>query len=246
MEITCDNFLDGRLHILQPKIGYRAAIDPVLLAASIKAIKGSSILDIGCGVGVASLCLGRRISGVELTGLELQTEYVDLALENAKNNGLQFKVIKGDLCDIPAELKSKNFDHVITNPPFHIGNTTHATNANKALSDHETMALEDWISACLKRVKPRGYFTLIHRAERLPKILTALKKCGEICILPIAPRQDKNAHRVLVRARINSKAVAKLCPPFIMHKGERHMIDGDDFTQNAKVILRDAMPLNWP
>ena len=54
---STDDFLGGKLRVKQPKKGYRAGIDPVLLAASVNAHIGDNILDLGCGVGVASLCL---------------------------------------------------------------------------------------------------------------------------------------------------------------------------------------------
>ena len=40
METTTDGFLGGRLQIAQPVDGYRAATDPVYLAASIPAVSG--------------------------------------------------------------------------------------------------------------------------------------------------------------------------------------------------------------
>ena len=38
--LTRDGFLGGRLAILQPRDGYRAATDPVLLAAAVPARAG--------------------------------------------------------------------------------------------------------------------------------------------------------------------------------------------------------------
>ena len=46
-----DQFLGGRLMVAQPKTGYRAGVDPVLLAASVPAVRGESVLELGCGVG---------------------------------------------------------------------------------------------------------------------------------------------------------------------------------------------------
>ena len=42
--------------------------------------------------------------------------------------------------------------------------------------------LNDWISQCLKLVRPRGYFHIVHRAEKLDFILQSIKnkKCGEL------------------------------------------------------------------
>mgnify|MGYP001821000592 CR=1 FL=1 len=56
-DLSRDAFLGGKLHLLQPKTGYRAGVDPVLLAASVPAAAGERVLDLGCGVGAAALCL---------------------------------------------------------------------------------------------------------------------------------------------------------------------------------------------
>ena len=82
-QLTHDAFLCGKLHLWQPKHGYRAATDAVLLAAACPAVAGQSVLDLGCGVGAASLCLASRVAGLVQTGLELQEDYAALARQNA-------------------------------------------------------------------------------------------------------------------------------------------------------------------
>jgi tRNA1Val (adenine37-N6)-methyltransferase len=72
-DLTHDAFLCGKLHLWQPRRGYRAATDPVLLAAACPAQPGQSVLDMGCGVGAAALCLGARVPDLRLYGLELQS-----------------------------------------------------------------------------------------------------------------------------------------------------------------------------
>ena len=49
-DITEDTLLDGAVILRQPAKGYRAAIDPVLLAASVQAGEGEWVLDLGAGV----------------------------------------------------------------------------------------------------------------------------------------------------------------------------------------------------
>ena len=99
-DLSHDAFLGGRLHLWQPKAGYRAGVDPVLLAASVPAKAGQSVLDLGCGVGTAALCLGARVPGLGLVGVERQADYAALAARN----GLE--TFCADLTDMPDALKA--------------------------------------------------------------------------------------------------------------------------------------------
>lgn len=118
-ELTEDGFLGGQLRIRQPRAGYRAATDPVLMAASCSARAGETVLELGCGAGVGAICLGARVPGVALTGLELQPGYADLARQNASNNGIALEVIEGDVSAPPPALRTRVFDHVMLNPPWY-------------------------------------------------------------------------------------------------------------------------------
>ena len=105
-DLTDDGFLGGRLRILQPRVGYRAATDPVLLAAAVPAKPGQRALELGCGAGVASLCLLSRVPGLSVTGIERQAAYADLARQNAARNSLDLMVIEGDLAQMPKPMPS--------------------------------------------------------------------------------------------------------------------------------------------
>ena len=59
---TEDQLMGGRVRLRQPRDGYRAAIDPVFLAASVAAEPRQLVLDVGCGPGAAMLCLAARVS----------------------------------------------------------------------------------------------------------------------------------------------------------------------------------------
>ena len=84
----------------------------------------STVLELGAGVGVASLCLARRLAHTQVYALELQPDYAALAQRNAQENGLPITVYQGDLVQMPAPLRQMRFDHVIANPPYggRIGN----------------------------------------------------------------------------------------------------------------------------
>ncbi len=242
--MTDDGFLDGRLQMLQPRNGYRAATDPVFMAAAVPARAGETVLELGCGAGVALACLLHRVP-VRATGLELQQEYADLAVQNMARNGLTAEIVQGDLAAMPATLRAQSFDHVMMNPPF-FESARHSApqNAGKATAFLEGDAvLESWLAAGMKRLKPLGWLTIIHRAERLADILGGLGKAGDIHILPLAARTGRAARRVIVQARKGAAGPLTLCAPLVLHSGESHGADGDDFSQTAREILRDGKGL---
>lgn len=242
-----NGFLGGRLRIRQPLRGYRAATDPVLLAAAVPARSGWSVLDIGCGVGTAALCLGARVQGLDLHGLEVQPGYARLARENAALNGIALTVHEGDLRAMPPVLRGMAFDAVILNPPWHAPGDVASPDPGRDIANRRGAAtLADWIGAALARTRPGGRVVVIARTEVLPEILGALAgRAGDTAVLPLASRIGRDAGRVIVRARKGARGAFRLAPPLILHYGAEHTRDGDDYTDRACAILRDAAPLDF-
>src|SRR5688500_17759444 len=98
---TLDSVLGGRVMLHQPAVGYRVAIDPILLAAACPAEPRERVVDLGCGVGTAALCLARRVADVQCTGVDLQPDLATLANRNAPANRLAARAsfIAGDNLD---------------------------------------------------------------------------------------------------------------------------------------------------
>lgn len=243
-DLTCDGFLGGALRVWQPRRGYRAAMDPVLLAASVPALPGQSVLELGCGAGVASLCLGHRVPGVQQVGVELQPVYADLARRNAAENGIRLEVVVADLARLPADLRARSFDHVIANPPyFPPAGGTAATDSGRETAQREATPLAIWIDTGLRRLAPEGLLTVIQSADRLGDILGAIGSRGAITILPIAGRVGRDAGRVIVQARKGSRAALRLCAPLVLHEGAAHAGDRDSHGAEAAAILRHGAAL---
>lgn len=244
--LTDDAFLGGRLRVFQPRTGYRAATDPVLLAAAVPARATDMVLELGCGAGVAALCLAQR-TGAQVTGVELQPAYAGLARRNAARNAVDLSVLDGDIANMPDALRAQSFDHVMFNPPyFAAGSGTKAEDTGRETANREDTPLALWIDAALRRLAPKGWLTVIHLAERLPELLTGLEpRAGSLTVLPLAPRTGRAAGRVIVRARKGGKAPFTLLPPLILHRGEAHGSDGEDYTDRAAAILRNGAALAW-
>lgn len=235
-DLRADDFLGGALTILQPVQGYRAGADAVMLAAACPAKPGESVLELGCGAGVALLCLGRRVAGLALSGLELQPDYAELARRNALGNSIKAEIVSGDIAAMPAVLK-RGFDHVIANPPYFLGGTVAAE--GRGTARHEATALPLWIEAGLRRLKQGGWLTMIQRADRLAGLLAALlPAAGDIAVLPIAARAGRPAGRVIVTARKGARGPLTLLAPFVMHEKPQHLQDCEDLTAHAQQVLR--------
>lgn len=239
MTLSHDAFLCGKLHLWQPVAGYRAATDAVLLAAACPAQAGQSVLDLGCGVGAASLCLAVRVRGLILAGLEVQPEYADLARRNAAENGTEMEIEAGDLLQMPQALR-RSFDHVISNPPYYSkGGTPSPTPARAKALQIGDAPLGAWIAAAARRLAPGGWLTMICGADGLPEVLTAMKgTMGSISVLPLAAREGRPALRIIVRARKTGKGAFRLLAPFVIHAGTAHDGDRESYTAGANAVLR--------
>jgi tRNA1(Val) A37 N6-methylase TrmN6 len=238
-----DLLLGGRLRLRQPATGYRVAIDPVFLAAAVPAGPADAILDIGSGVGAASLCLAARVPACRVAGVERQRDLVRLAGDNIVLNGFSARVsaMRGDLLDLPPRLAPETFDHVMANPPFlAAASVTMPGDAGKAAATVESEAdLAAWVRVALAMVRAKGSLTFIHRADRLEALLALLAgKAGEIALYPLWPGAGKPAKRIIVRARKQIASPTRLLPGMILHERDGR------FTAAAEAVLRDAAGLD--
>lgn len=247
-ELSRNGFLGGRVQLWQPLAGYRAGVDPVLLAASVPARPDDAVLELGCGAGQALLCLGARVAGLSLAGVELQAPYADLARRNAAANGQALELHEADLTALPEPLKQRQFTHVIANPPYYrAGAHSPAADAGRQVALGEGTPLDGWIRTAARRLAHRGYLHMIQRADRLPDMLAACAGClGSLEVLPLAPRAGRAAELVILRARKGGRAGFRLHAPLILHQGARHEADGDSYTPEIRAVLRDGAALPWP
>ena len=257
--------LNKRLKLLHTEKGFKTSIDSVLLAAACKVKAGEHILDLGCGVGGAGLCVLSRVSNVHLTGVEIQEDHAQLARRNAEINLFQ-NYAEFIHADIRTYRNEKAFDHVICNPPYlDAGAHLRSPSKEKATamgglpptsscdliagsqeggkdpsvkSKDDSVFLKDWVDCAHFCLKSNGTLTMIHRADKVDRIILAMgKRFGAIEIIPLWPKRGEQAKRVIVRAIKDRKSPATLHAGLILHQNH------GEYTEAADKILKDMKAL---
>ena len=227
LETSEDAVLGGRLRLRQPLSGHRVGHDAILLAAATGARAGEHAVDLGAGVGAAGLALAARVTGLKVALAELDPALCALAAGNARLNRLDDRVdaLALDVEDMQAlaaaGLARGSVDRVLMNPPFH-----DATRQNLSPDPRRRLAhaatpglLPRWIASAAWLLKPQGVLTLIWRADALADVQSALTAAefGGVAVLPVYPRPDAPAIRVLVRAVKAGDGVAATFPGLVLN-----------------------------
>lgn len=223
--ITHDTLLRGRVHLLQPRRGYRSSLDPVLLAAFIEAPLGH-FLDLGCGTGALSFLLLAKDAQATGVGCEIQAHLADLALRGRDTNHFQgrFDVARADARETGA-LPARAFDLVATNPPFRPrGSGNLPPSHEKAMANHEvTLTLAGWLDVATAALRPDGRIAVIFPYDRERELRASLGERG-YCVRRsrrVLPAADQVPKRILVEARAGSGHEETL-PALIVHRDRRY------------------------
>jgi tRNA1(Val) A37 N6-methylase TrmN6 len=229
-DVTHDQFLRARVNVTQRATGHRAGSDAVFLAATIPPAINGMVVDAGASSGAVGLMAAWRAPQARVKLIEIDAKELALADENIKSNAMQSRVTtqEADLFASHAEraehgLCAGDVDLVLSNPPFLDQAQARISPDQDRVRAHVMPegGLEKWILACLAMLKPNGVLTMIHRADQLDDLLHLMQgRFGDIAVLPIYPREDETATRVLISGKRNSRAPLRILPSLIIHRQE--------------------------
>lgn len=230
--VTCDEILYGKLKLLQPQNGPRVNLDTILLSSWVKLRSGHSrFLEVGCASGAISLILALRFPrNFNVTGLEIQSELVELANENARINSLTERVnfIAGDLRDkniFPRE----SFDGLVINPPYEALTAGRMSeNPSRSTARLEVSCTIDDVGELASRVlKSKGRLFAVFTSERLDVFMSVMLRNK---IIPkrlrlVYPNINSGAGIFLIECIKDGGAGLNILPPLIVRD------ENGDYTQ---------------
>ncbi len=224
-DLTQDEILRGKLTLFQPKIGYRFSVDPLLLADFVSPfLSVGSILDIGAGVGIVGLLLGRSSPLCKVTLVELQPRLAQLCRKNVNHNcaDKQALVIEGDILDkgVQKNLTEAPFQLVVSCPPYYrLGTGGINPNTEEALARHEvTLPLTRLVEVSRRLMSFRGQFALVYPSTRLSEVLNELWSVGlrPTRLRLVHPKPGQPAQRALVLSVKGGRGDLVIEPPFFI------------------------------
>ena len=235
MKVT--NYLLGYrdLKIVQDNEMFNFSLDSVLLPNFVTLNKKiNKILDIGCGNAPIPLILSTK-TDAKITGVEIQKEVYELALESISINNKQeqINIVNRDINDYYKEIETDSFDVITCNPPFfkYIESSNINKNDYKTIARHEIkLNLSQLFSIAKKLLKNNGVIAIVHRPERFVEVIEEMKKNN---IEPkrvqfVYPKKNMEANIMLIEGSKNGKPGLKILPPIYTHQ------DNGDYTEDVK------------
>jgi tRNA1(Val) A37 N6-methylase TrmN6 len=227
------------IKIIQDTEMFSFSVDSMLLADFIKtSYSTKNIIDLCSGNAPIPLFLTLKTKAL-ITGIEIQKEVYDLAVESVKLNNFenQITIINDDLKEIHRKIGANKFDIVSCNPPYF--KYIESSNVNKndylTIARHEVKAtLEDIIIESKKLLVDGGYLYMVHRCDRFSEICEVFtKNCFQIKTLRFvySKLNSKEALFVLIEARKNRNPGTKILPPLYIYN------ENNEYTDEVKEIF---------
>ena len=208
------------MFLYQPTSGYCYNSDSIFLVDFISAFKPKGeLLDVGCGVGIISLLLSRDFN-IETTIVDKQEKMLKYAEHNYDINNLNVKSHLGDFTELVIDSK---FDFIVSNPPFYDSRVQQSENTHLNIARYaHHLPIVDFIAKVKKLLKPRGWFLFCYDAKQIDLLLHHLKlnSINPEKIQFVHSKLDREDKLVMIAARMNSKSMTQILPPFVVFDEE--------------------------
>lgn len=170
--------------------------DSMVLAHFARLPRNAKVLDLGSGCGTLGLLLCAKDPNCTVTGMELDRNAHEAALENIQRNRLEGRLesICGDLRAESGRFSPGSFTVCISNPPYFSGGP--ASKMTPLARREDACSPGELFKAAGHCLKFGGDFFLVHKPERLAELIA---RCSEnaleakrLCLLRHTPGAPVN------------------------------------------------------
>ncbi|MBI4548704.1 MAG: methyltransferase [Ignavibacteriae bacterium] len=121
-------------------------------------LKGTAVLDIGCGSGILSLIASSK--GASVTAIDINQAAVEATIENAKRNHLEHSIVafQGNLFEPVRD--SEKYDYVFLNPPFYPKEAQNLLEMGWKSGENYSL-IKEFVYQAFKYLKPQGKIIFI-------------------------------------------------------------------------------------
>jgi release factor glutamine methyltransferase len=105
-------------YVLIPRPETEELVDWAILSVISSKFAVGNILDIGTGSGCIAISLKKNLADAEVSAIDISTEALKTAKENAILNNADINFIQGDILNLKSEIENSKFEIIISNPPY--------------------------------------------------------------------------------------------------------------------------------
>jgi tRNA1Val (adenine37-N6)-methyltransferase len=189
------------------------------------------ILDIGTGTGLLSLMLAQK-TAADIDAIELNADAAAQAIENIEASPWTQK-INVEKCSILDFKTDKQYEWVISNPPFYEDSLRSKVLAKNEAMHSTTLRLEDLIKSINKHLHPGGTASVMIPFEREEWFMNQSKKEGLFPIENLRVRQTPK-HKFFRSLVLLSKNASEVRQDELTIKDE-----SNEYSPGFKSLLQD-------
>ena len=121
-------------------------------------LDGKEILDIGTGSGCIAISLAKNLSNAKVSALDISSDALEVAKENAKLNNVSIEFIHADIFEYQSD---KKYDIIVSNPPY-------VLESEKVLMKQNVLDFEPELALFVNNEKPLIFYKkIIHKFQSI-------------------------------------------------------------------------------